>query len=122
MAAPLNPAYRRGEGIKWGLVSYTVVMFSVATAGTAISLNGQSISYIDNRKFPGIRGVTPPGPLGYQFFTNPEALSIISNVALLLGAWLVDGFLVGSLFGLCSHSQAADAGTSSCTVATLSTP
>jgi hypothetical protein len=60
MAALFNPANRRREGIKWGLVSYTVVMFSFVTVFTAMNLNIQSISYIDNREFPGVEGVLPP--------------------------------------------------------------
>lgn len=34
MTALFGPTYRRGEGIKWNLVSYTVVMFSLATVRT----------------------------------------------------------------------------------------
>ena len=98
MAALLDPVNRRREGIKWGLVTYTVVMFSFVTVFTAMNLNVQSISFIDNREFPGVEGVLPPGPLGYQFFIYSRALSVIPNVMFLLNNWLADGLLVGSLF------------------------
>ena len=97
MAALLNPVDHRGEPIKWGLVSYTVVMFSVATVQTAVNLQIQSISYIDNREFPGIVGEISPGPIGYQVFMGHEALTTLSNVMFFLNAWLADGFLVSSL-------------------------
>ena len=73
-------------------------MFSVATVQTAMSLDILSISYIDNREFPGIDGVisTDPGPWGYQFFISPEALSIFPNVMFTLSDWLADGLLVRS--------------------------
>ena len=99
MAALFNPDHRRGEGVKWGLVSYTAVMFSIVTILTAINLDFQSISYIDNREYPGINGLIPPGPLGYQQLIVPEAISIIPNVMFALSNWLADGLLVSSLFG-----------------------
>ena len=97
ITALFNPVHRRGEPIKWGLVSYTAVMFTLATIGTAAQLHVQSISYIDNREFPG-GGVFPPGPLGYQVFLNPNAIIIIQNTVLALSNWLADGLLVSTLF------------------------
>ena len=99
IAALLNPDHRRGEPIKWGLVAYTVVMFSVATIQTAMDLRLQSISNIDNREFPGSE-VAPPGPVGYQSFIASEALSIIPNALFTLSNWMADGFLVSSSFGV----------------------
>lgn len=52
-------------GIKWGLIAYTAAMFSFVMIFTAMNLNHQSVSYIDNREFPGVRGELVPGPLGY---------------------------------------------------------
>ena len=97
MAALFNPVYRRGERIKWGLVSYTVVMFSVVTVQTAMDLNLQSLSNIDSRKFPG-DDVIPPGPVGYQWFTSQGALNIIPTAMFTLTNWLADGLLVSPLF------------------------
>ena len=96
--ALFNSVHRRGEPIKWGLVSYTVVMFSLVTAGTGMNLDILSISYIDNRDFPGIEGVLRPGPYGYQAFISAEAINMIPTAILVLSNWLADGFLVGSLF------------------------
>ena len=98
MAALFDPAHRRGEPIKWGLVTYTVVMFSLATIGTALQLNTQSISYIDNRQFPGVEGVLAPGPITYQDFIAPKAITIVQNAVFILSNWLADGLLVSSLF------------------------
>ena len=90
--------HRRGEPIKWGLVSYTVVMFSVATVCAGTNLHNESVSYIDNREFPGIGGVLPPGPLGYQKFVDPKAIVVVPNLMFFLNNWLADGLLVSSLF------------------------
>ena len=99
MAALFDPIHRRGEGIKWGLVSYTVVMFSLATVQTALNLDIQSISYIDNRAFSG-EGVIEPGPLGYQVTIITDALDIVPTAVLVLSNCLADGLLVSSLFGI----------------------
>jgi len=66
-AVLFNPIYRRGEGIKWGLVSFTAIMFSLVTVHLATNLQQLSISYIDNRDFAGpVYGVEIRGPYGYQ--------------------------------------------------------
>ena len=98
MAALLDPVNRRRDGNKWGLVAYTTVMFTFVTVFTGMNLNVQSISFIDNREFPGVEGVLPPGPLGYQFFIYSKALSVVPNLMFLLNNWLADGLLVGPLF------------------------
>lgn len=98
MAALLNPVNRRGEGIKWGLISHTMVTFSVATTLTGMQLGILSICYINNRQFPGVEGVIPPGPLGYQWVIYSEALGIAANLMFFLNNWLADGLLVSSSF------------------------
>ena len=98
MAALLSPAYRRGEGIKWGLMCYTATIFSLVTVLTGMNLNIRSISYIDNRNFPGAEGMIPPGPSGYQWFIAPSPLNITPNVMFVMCDWLADGLLVSSLF------------------------
>ena len=98
VAALLNPAHRRGGRVKWGLVFYTTVMFSFLTIQTAVALHGQSISYVDNREFPGIVGVVSRGPLGYVSFANQEALNIVSTSMYFVNGWLADGLLVSSPF------------------------
>ena len=98
MAALFNPAYRRGDRIKWGLVSYTTIIFSVVTVLTAMNLDILSICYIDNRDYPGVPGETNPGPPGYQILISPEAISIIANAAFTLSNWLADGLLVSFSF------------------------
>jgi len=94
LAALFNPANRRGRSVKWGLVVYTVAMFSIVTVFTAMNDNIQSISYIDNREFPGDGDTIPPGPLGYQLFIYSKPLTIIPNLMFLLNNWLADGLLL----------------------------
>ena len=84
MAALFNPVHRRGEGIKWGLVTYTVIMFSFVTVITAMNLGILSTSYIDNCEFPGVEGLLSPGPLGYQGSISPSVLNIVPNVMFVL--------------------------------------
>ena len=97
MIGLLNSVNRRRQAVKWGLVSYTVVMFVVATVLTGMGLNLGSLSFIDNREFPGVEGVVAPGPLGYQVLINSTALRIVPSFMFLLNYWLADGLLVSSL-------------------------
>lgn len=99
VAALFNPAYRKGEPIKWGLVSYTVVIFSFVTIQTTINLYIDSFRYIDNREFPGVEGVFFPGPEGYTDVIYPTALNVTANAMLDLSIWLADCLLVSSSFG-----------------------
>jgi len=105
--ALFNPAYRRGESIKWGLVSYTVAMFSLVTLLTAMNLHILSVAYIDHREYPGIEGKVPPGPLGYLRVIYYKAINLVPNAAVVLNNWLANGFLVSSLLGLRSLVQAS---------------
>jgi len=94
MGALIDPVNRKRRGIKWGLVSYTLVMFAFVTIFTAMNLNLQSISYIDNREYPGSGDVLPPGPLGYQWFMYSNVLTIVPNLMFLLNNWMADGLLL----------------------------
>ena len=125
IAALFNPAHRRGEPIKWGLVSYTVVMFLISTIQNAMDLNLQSVSFIDNREYPagdcmylpGPVGyddvcVYPPGPVGYQLSISSGALDVVPNVMFSLGNWLAEGLLVSSLFYTALTTQVSNVGSS----------
>ena len=90
MTALFNPAYRRGEGVKWGLVIFTVIMFSLVTVYTATKDHILSICYIDNREFPHY------GPWGYHEAHGYTAIFIVARAAFNLNNWLADGFLVSS--------------------------
>ena len=94
MAGLFNPVHRKGERIKWGLVSYTVVTFLTVIVGTVMNLGYQSASYVDNRELPGVEGVSPPGPFGYQLFTTSSVPAMITSVSFPLNNWLADGLLV----------------------------
>jgi len=98
MIALLSPVYRRGEGFKWGLVSYTVVMFSLATTITAMNLDIESMSYVDNRNFPAGTGRGLMGPIGYISSIYLKAVNVVPDVSYVVSGWLADGFLVSSLF------------------------
>jgi len=98
MAALLDPANRKREGIKWGLVCYTVVMFACATLVTGTTQNISSLSFINNREFPGIEGSFPPGPVGYQAMSCSGPPSIAPDIGFLLNYWLADALLVSRLF------------------------
>ena len=95
MAALFNPTYRRIEGVKWGLASYTLITFSLATVNVAMKAHVLSISYIDNREFPGVEDELYPGPFGYQAAISHKAISIIPIAAFRLNNWSADGLLVG---------------------------
>lgn len=94
MNALLNPANRRGGGIVWGLVAHTVAMFSFVTIDVCLKLHIQSISFIDNRGYPGNKpGVS--GPYVYQL--NPLIASPINTVPVImtyLNLWLAGGLLL----------------------------
>ena len=98
IAALFNPVNQRGVGVKWGLVSYTVTMFSIATVLTGMALNLESISHIDNREYPGVKGKFFPGPIGYQLSIWSGVLVLPPRLMFLSSNWLADGLLVGSLF------------------------
>ena len=102
IASLFNPANRRRGRIKWGPVSYAVAMFSFATVLTGMGIQIGSISLVDNREFPGVKGELPPGPLGYQDLIRPTAITIIPNFMFFLSNWLADGLLVSSSFDLVS--------------------
>ena len=94
MGALFSPPNRRA-GVKWGPVIYTTLMFAFATIFTAMNLDIQSISYIDNREYAGDDNKSlPPGPLGYQYLIYSRAISVVPNLMFLLNNWLADGLLV----------------------------
>ena len=101
MDALCSPANGMRGSIKWGLVAHTLAMFTLVTISVAINLYIQSISYTEDRKFPGgAGGVRDPGPLGYQYFIYTKAISVAPNVAFQLNNWLADGLLVRPAFNL----------------------
>ena len=97
MAALLSSANRKREGVEWGLVFYSMALFSCATVVIGTAQNIASISFIDNREFPG-DSVFPSGPLGYQSMICSKAPGIAPNLTTLLSYWLADGLMVSRLF------------------------
>ena len=79
MDSLFDPAHRRGENIKWGLVSYTVIVFLLATAFTAMSLGSQIPVFSAWIEHELARHPIPP----------------IHDIMLLLNYWLADALLVG---------------------------
>jgi len=104
ITALFDPANHRREGTKWGLIIYTVLMFSFVTIRTVMGLNFMSISFIDNREFPGVDDQFPPGPVGYTLSVCPKVTTIIPSLAFLLNNWLANGLL--ACFSLpCTHPE-----------------
>jgi hypothetical protein len=99
MRVLLNPVRRAGEGIRWPYVAYTTVMFSFVTIYTAMGLDVQSISFIDNRNVPRIDGSLTSGPIGYQSLIESEAIHVVPDVIFLLNDLLADGLLVSPTWG-----------------------
>ena len=99
----------------WGLTIHTVAMFSFATICGAMNLSLMSISYIDNREFPGVDAALAPGPAGYSALIYSQAIKVVPNIMFMLNNWLADGLLVHSLF---NNTEVSNAGRSySCTAA-----
>ena len=123
MRALLDPTNHIRGGLKWGLVAHTVAMFSFVTMLNTIILNFESSSYIDNRGFPGVGNVLPPGPIGYKgsFDISKAVTDRISIPLFPLNQWLLDGLLVSSVSN--SVTYACNVGhPSSCIGAMLSIP
>ena len=112
MHALFDPVNRTRGGIKWGLVAHTVAMFSFATIYAAMSFNIQSISFIDNRNFPGVAREAPPGPFGYQLFISSTAIAIAPTPMILINDWLAVGLLV-SVSSSAAHVPNVDRSSSS---------
>lgn len=96
IGALLNPVNRKKDGVKWLLVAHTVAMFFTATVSLATNLNVEFVSYINNRNYPGVKGQSPPGPLGYYFVPQLVPVEVVSNVTGQLNQWLADCLLVSS--------------------------
>ena len=92
MSVLLSPVYRVRKAIKWGLVTYIVVMFSVMTIGCTINRDILSVAYIDNREYE------YAGPLEYLdvIVENRDTIYLVPAFALPISQWLVDGLLVSS--------------------------
>ena len=120
MAALLKPIHLRGDGVKWGLVSYTMAMFSFVTVFTATNLIVQSNSFIDNREFgnqPLASEYYSHGPLAYQSIGCPRGLGFIPSLMFFLNYWLADGLLVSSSFCATFARSVSDVGSLSSIVA-----
>ena len=78
-------------------MTYTATMFSLATINIAMNLDIQSISYVNNRDFPGFSDLLGSGPAGYQFFITSKAIQVVPTAILFFNFWLGDGLLVSSV-------------------------
>lgn len=118
----LYPPNRTKRDTKWGLVAHTSAMFSFVTIATALTLDLQSTSYVDDRHFPGFRGgQLAPGPIGYKILVYSKAITVAPNLMFLFNQWLADGLLVSPVVGP-SYQVSNGSHSSSSTVATLFTP
>ena len=103
MGALFNPINRARGGTKLGLITYTAVMFSLATINTAINLDTQSASYVDNRGPPNVRNPLVSGPLEYQLSISTKAIHVVPTAILFFNNWLADGLLVSSVPNPAAH-------------------
>lgn len=87
---------RTNGNIKWPLVVHTAAMFSFVTVYTAMYLNLQSISFIDNREYTGLNDDLAPGPIGYQQLIYNKPIAFFAHIMFMLNTWLADGLLVSS--------------------------
>ena len=84
------------EGNKWGLIAHTVALFSVATVCNAIGLFLLPVAYTNGREFPGVDDL-PSGPFGYLMLPKLVVVETISNSAIQVNQWLVDGLMVSPM-------------------------
>ena len=103
MGTLMGSASRAKQGIRWGLVAHTSAMFSFVTIFTAMNMDLLSVSYIDNRAFPG-DDKAPPGPFGYQFRIFSQPINVTPYIMFFLNNWLADGLLVSSTSKYVAHS------------------
>ena len=99
MGAMLDPANRTTGGIKWGLVAHTVVMFSLVTTFTAIELNSQSFTYVDDRQFlDALYASYYSAGFFVPTYLERQTGELTPNTLFVLNNWLADGLLVSLLF------------------------
>lgn len=96
MGALFDPVNHARGGVRWGLVAHTIAMFSLVTVYTAMTLDIQSLCYVDDREFPGVGSALPPGPIGYRFLLLSKPINIIADSTFLLNNWLADGLMASS--------------------------
>ena len=92
----LDPVNRTRGGIRWPYVAHATTMFLLVTIHTGMSLHLHSISFIDNRDFPGVDKSTLTGPIGYQALSQADPIRVVPDVVFLLNNLLADGLLVSS--------------------------
>ena len=113
MGALLNPINRTRGGTKFGLMTYTVTMFSLATIITALQHYIQSVSYVDYRDFPGVSNPMGSGPAGYILSISTKAIQVVPTVIFTINFWLADGLLVSSVPNAAAHAIIVDCSSSS---------
>lgn len=79
-----------------------------------------SFSYIDNREFPGVEGVAPSGPLGYQWFISSGIGELCKTIVailiescalytasslLIIGLWAARNYVVEAVFPILAEAQ-----------------
>ena len=95
MVALLSSGDRAKRDVRWGLVAYTMALFSFLTIALGIDLYLDRTLFIDNREFPG-NDISPPGPLGYSDSITYDVINLVYFILYPLTQWLNDGFLVCS--------------------------
>ena len=94
MGVLLSPTNPIKKSVKWALVVHTMLMFSFLTIPVALDLNVASVTYIDDREFPG-NEESSPGPIGWLRILSAKSIGTIFLVMFPFNQWLADGLLVG---------------------------
>jgi len=71
-------------------------MLGLATTFTALNVRLQQLAYIDNREFPGVPNLLPPGPIGWALSMYSKSWVIVANACFIIANWMADGLLVST--------------------------
>ena len=93
MAALFNPVRRRGTVSNAESYPTPWSCSRSCTAVTGIQFDIHSLCYVDNREFPNVGDMLPPGPLGCHSFVSSDTPTVVDAILFLKG-WLTDGLLV----------------------------
>ena len=92
-------------------------MFLTITVYNGDNLGLQSLSYVDNREYPGDNDGFP-GPYNYEYIILNKPISFIPAIMFISNYWLADGLLVSPVPNL--YAQLANMGCSSSSIVVVS--
>ena len=109
-----NLTHRRGDHIKWRLVSYTVVILHIVCDCTCHGDPRHYLYFLHRQpRAPSFRRRVASRASWISAFCFPRGASIVSNTTLTLSSWLADGLLVCPFVMSRPFSRASSSGSSS---------